>query len=133
MICAGLLFFFGSLLMIETHWQFVAQAKHAQGRVVRLVSSSTGSHRSWVPRFSFQDATGKEWQATSHDANGLAPYHVGDPVDVLYLPQNPAGAKIGDLTSSWGSSAVLAFCGVFCFGVGCLVCRTKPFEIRIGG
>ena len=133
MICAGLIFFYGCFWMIQAHRRFVAQAKHAQGTVVRMVASSGSRHFTWVPQFTFQDKTGKQWQATSHDSNGLAPYHEGDPVEVLYLPQNPAGARIGDLTSSWGEPAALAFFGVFLFGIGCLVCRTTPFEITIGG
>ncbi len=133
MICAGLLFFGGSFWMIQGHRRFVAQAKHAQGTVVRMMANSGSRHLSWVPRFTFQDETGKQWQATSHDSNGLAPYHEGDTVDVLYLPQDPANARIGDLTSSWGEITVLAFCGVFFVGIGSLVCRATPLEIRIGG
>ncbi len=133
MICAGLLFFYGCLWMLQKHRQFVAQAKHARGTVVRMVASSGSRHFSWVPRFTFKDEMGKQWQATSHDSNGLAPYHEGDKVEVLYLPQDPANARIGDLTSSWGVITVLAFCGVFFAGIGSLVCRTTPFEITIGG
>ena len=133
MICAGLAVFYGCYSLIQAHRRFVARAKHARGTVVQMVAISGSRHYSWVPRFSFHDDTGKQWQVTSNDSNGLAPYHEGDPVEVFYLPQDPTSARIDDLTSSWGMIVGFAFVGVFFFGIGLLVCRTTPFEITIGG
>ena len=86
-----------------------------------------------MPVFAFNDETGRQWRVTSRVGNGASPYHVGDTVMVFYAAQNPAVAQIGDISSTFGVTAVLAFCAVFCLVLGYLLSRATPFEITIGG
>jgi hypothetical protein len=74
----------------------------AQGTVIELFDSLSGERgRRQAPVVHFNTADGRDITCTGTFVRFPAPYSVGDPVEVLYSPDDPSSAEIRDFESLW--------------------------------
>ena len=101
---------------------FLAQAKVTQGTVTALVPS--GSHNdSFAPGVTFVTPTGETIKFVSPSSSNPPSFHIGEKVDVLYVPSSPQQAQIKSFFSMWGGELIMGGLGtVFALvGVGMLL------------
>ena len=81
---------------------FLDTAVPATGEVVELKESS-GSEggTTWSPVFAWVDAAGVERRSTAGFSSNPPSHAVGEPIDLLYDPQNPEDARIDGFFSLW--------------------------------
>lgn len=117
----GLLILVGAVYLLVRTSAFVATAARARGKVVDLAESrnSNGSG-TWHPVVSF-DAGGGSYTFKSKFGSRPAPYDIGDVVDVLYDPKNPADARIAGFRGLWLGPMLAGLLGVFFFGIAWLI------------
>lgn len=76
--------------------QFLAGAVTAQGSISRIVEEYDGEgDLTYTPEIQFQDRSGQLHTIRAFISSNEGDYHVGEPMPVLYSPQNPAQATIG--------------------------------------
>jgi len=94
-----------ALFLYQQGQAFSRIAKTATGTVIdmetkRSSSSSSGStETTFAPVIKFVTSTGQTIQFTSSDSQNPPAYQIGDPVDVLYDPQNPNHAELPGSTN----------------------------------
>ena len=95
----GLALMVGAVCWAVSAWAFVARAAAAPGLVIRL--NAGGAH----PEVSFTTAAG---QVIDYPQGGMIwGYRVGDKVEVLYEPDNPAGSAVLNQSGAlWGFVAM---------------------------
>lgn len=84
---------------------FLVRAEKTEGTVV-----SPGT-RKYLPIFSFTDQNGRLVKFCPSVTNPSIKYTVGQKISVLYLPDNPRGAKCDRFDEIWGRTT-------FCIGFG---------------
>lgn len=90
--------------------EFVSGARVAQGTVVDLVSSRS-SDSTWAPVVVFRTAEGREVRFRSEVRSSPPSHSVGETVEVLYRPEQPAKAEINSFMSLWFVTMVLGGIG----------------------
>lgn len=106
-IMAGIGMVVAALFLLHGVYEFMTEAVTAEGTVVELVKSRNLSK----PVVKFVTQQGQE--IVFHSAISSTPpaYSVGEKVEVIYLPDRPASAKINDFFSVWWRSFVMGFIG----------------------
>ena len=91
----------------STH-RFLGAAVPATGRVVELerVHNAEGGD-TFAPVFDWTDETGRNHRTTSSSSSRPAGYAVGDPIDLLHEPGDPAGVRVDGFFSLWGVPLIL--------------------------
>lgn len=118
---AGLGMLIGGFVRTQHTRQFIANAVTAQGTVVEnILKTSTDSdgRSSWAyyPHVRYRIEDGRDLDFISSTGASPPSYRVGQPVVVLYDPQDPAHASINSFGSLWGISLLLMGLGVFFTG-----------------
>ena len=111
--------------------RFLTRAKATRGTVVHLVMrSSTDSEDgsisyAYYPIIKFMAQTGEDIEFESSSGSNPPMYTVGQPVEILYDPQDPHRAKIHSFFDLWlATTLFLGVGGVFTVvGLGLLVLR----------
>ncbi len=112
---------------------FVLAARHAQGTVIRMDSTTEKSNgsapdtnqRVYAPTFQFQDAAGNQRIVTSGLYSSSPTFHVGDSVPVLYLRSHPQSARIDSFDELWWPALVTAAAGVVFLLIGLAMTRWR--------
>lgn len=113
---------------------FIATAQTAPGKVVEVIKEErwerkkdSGGHmrdvRSvyYYPKVEFAPAGGGPIRFKSRSGSNPAAYEVGEAVEVLYHPANPADARINHFFELWGIVAILGVIGSFFAGPGVVI------------
>lgn len=113
----------GAGLAVQSTQSFLADAVSAPGTVQGLVartSTDSDGHRSttYAPEVRFTTAEGRDITFVSATSSSPPDHQVGDAVEVLYRPQDPAGARIHDWFSLWGLPTILGGMGTVFTVVG---------------
>lgn len=112
----------GGLVMGYGSWHLLQTGATAQGSVVDITSSTSTSRDSktgqqtiskfFYPTVEFKTADGKTARFTSKLGNGNQPgYEIGQSVEVLYMPDNPADAKIKSGMELWFAPCMMILFG----------------------
>lgn len=115
-LLAGALFSF-----VQTR-DFAARAVEAQGVVTDLARSRSSSRNSgsgsYSPVVAFETARGQRIEFTGSLSTNPPAYRPGERVRVLYLPDDPYAAGIGDFWNQWFLSILLGGMGGVFTAVG---------------
>ena len=122
---AGLLVLLAVVFAISRA-SFVSGAERTSGTVVGLrkrVSDRYDSSRrrrarstSFAPVVTFRDSSGRSHRFVSATGSNPPTHGVGDAIDVLYEPDDPATASVADFWSLWLVPVVLGIFGVVMLG-----------------
>jgi hypothetical protein len=116
----GTLMLVAALLLWNETRSFVARAHQASGQVVELreVRDADDGSSTWRPVVSFTAGDDRKVTFASSFSSNPAPYDVGETVTVLYLPDEPEGARIQGFGSLWLGPLVLGGLGLVFAGIG---------------
>ncbi len=87
-------------LLVAAAWfihiqQFLADAVTTQGSISQIVEEfDSEGHLTYTPEIQFQDRSGQLRTIRTFISSNEGDYHVGQPMPVLYNPQNPAQATV---------------------------------------
>ncbi len=124
-ICLGI----STYLFINTR-KFVSTATKTKGTIVRLdpCEGSKGG-TIYLPIFEFRTLDGQVITVAHDSAQKPAQYQVGQSIDVLYNPENPQGAKIGNSTNLYMLPVILAVGGVVASISFCRILTGELFKL----
>ncbi|HKU90636.1 MAG TPA: DUF3592 domain-containing protein [Steroidobacteraceae bacterium] len=93
---------------------FLARAQETTGTVVELreVRDKDGGSSTWKPVVKFTTARGRNITFAESFSSSPAPYDVGEPVTVLYLPDEPEEARIRGFGSLWLGATIVGGIGL---------------------
>lgn len=117
LLCAGL-----AVYAIHDTQSFLARAVTARGEVTGLEyrRGTSNSGGAYSPIVKYKTATGEEHTFHSNVGSSPPSYHVGEAVNVLYDPANPAAARIHGFFSLWLVAIISGILGcVFSLIGGC--------------
>jgi len=114
----GLAMLIGCGALVKSNQDFLATAQSAEGRVIDLVYQSSGEGGAFYPMVRFRSADGREVTFRSRVGRNPASYAVGDPVMVLYDPQNPSDAMVESFFRLWFGPLMLSIVGSLFGGIG---------------
>jgi len=120
----GALFAVAGGLPVLDNMRFVARAESADGLVVDVVDY--GDYYP-VVRFYTADERRVQFEA-SQSAGDPSRWQIGDPVGVLYDPDNPKDAILDTWVSRWGAASILPLLGLFIF----LMCLAGVIQSHLG-
>ncbi len=84
------------------HLVFLCQSGETTGTVMRMTNRAWGQpNHALAPEFRFQDQHGKTHTVLSEFASDPPAFKVGERVQVLYDPENPARARIKSFATLW--------------------------------
>ena len=116
------------LLAISLIWalyteSFLHRSVATTGTIVRNVlvqerRADDSVTSTYAPVFSFSANDGRTYTVTSSSSSSPPEFAVGQQVRVLYVPDNPATAKIDSVLQLWMMPMVLVFLGIICSLVG---------------
>lgn len=98
--------------------RLVADGVEADGIVTGLQASRTSDSTTWRPEVSFMAADGRTYRFVSSSGSNPPAYARGERVVVLYMPDNPQGARIKGFFSLWGGMVICGVLGVIFAGIG---------------
>ncbi len=105
--------------------KFLAHVSKNQGKVIDLVavgSNSTSGHRgggiTYAPKIQYQTKSGNTVFFVSSTSSSTPHYFVGEKVNILYDPANPAKAQIDSFFDKWFGPIIALFFGLVFFSVG---------------
>lgn len=126
----GLLFgLIGTALAVAAYWAyshtqgFIDQALSAQGTVIELSRSSSGSSTSggsstYRPVVVFQDHNGQRVEFIASVGSNPPSHRKGDRVEVLYRRADPQDAAIDSFLHLWFTASLLGGLGMLFFTIG---------------
>jgi len=94
-------------------YQFLDQAASTQGTITALVPvirSDNDRHTAtttYAAQFSFTTPAGRSVTITSTSSSNPPGFDVGESVAILYLPNNPANARIDSFFQLWGAASIV--------------------------
>lgn len=96
---------------LMTKHRLVARALRAQGRVIGYEEKRDSDGSTFAPIFTFVDANGKKHTLTRGWSTDLKAHRVGEPVEILYLREQPEKARIHSLSDIYGLPVILSATG----------------------
>lgn len=120
----GIILLLGAGLLAKSTYELEQTGIRVQAVVVKL-ERSEGSH---FPVFKFRDEKGRE--LTVRSSTSSKSYFVGDPIPILYDPQNPLDAQVDEPLMLYLLPGIFGIIGIlFLFGMF-LVLKILPFFER---
>ena len=118
----GLMFLAGTAVTLTQTLTFVVHATRTEGAFVGAVAKSGGNHGGTFlyPQAQFTTPDGQTFKATSKSGSTDQPYADGDPITVLYDPQDPGHAEIESIWL-WIGSLVLGSFGLLFSAIPAIV------------
>lgn len=113
---AGLLA--GGLYWARQNQSLVAEGSRAEGTVVSLIDTGSGSKRKWKPLVRFVAADGRSVEFTTSTSSSPPAYSVGERVRVLYRASSPEEAAIDGFLALWLGPLILGGVGAGFLGIG---------------
>jgi hypothetical protein len=115
----GLAMLAGALFWYQSVKSFVAGASLAQGTVVELSRSQSGSDSpTYRPVVRFNAPNGQAVEFTSSMGSNPPSYRKGETVEVLYTPSDPQHAMINGFLPLWGGPLIVGGMGSVFFLIG---------------
>jgi hypothetical protein len=113
---------------------FVSGAEHAEGTVIRMVRSGSKGGSSPVVRY---EVDGRAYTIQSTISSSASAYSVGEKVQIVYKPDNPARGHIDSFLDRWAISICFGGIGLLfaTIGFGILMARLrrrKKAHSRVG-
>ncbi len=100
----------GFLVWKTSH--FLDRAVSAQGTITALVrNKNRQATTTYAAQFSFTTPAKQAVTITSTSSSNPPEFEVGESVAVLYLPNNPADARIDSFFQLWGASSIVGGIG----------------------
>ena len=92
--------------------RFLDRAVSTQGTITALVPViRPNQRRTYAAQFSFTTPAKQAVTITSTSSSNPPEFEVGESVAVLYLPNNPADARIDSFFQLWGASSIVGGIG----------------------
>lgn len=115
-VAFGALFASIGVRMQRAQGRFTARAARATGTVTDLRPRSpgdTGSGVIWVPVVRFTTADGRTVEAETSGGSNVKRHKPGQPIEVLYDPQQPADVRVPDRGSGFIHGMFIAMGAAF--------------------
>jgi hypothetical protein len=112
---------FSPICFVRTS-SFIRRSVEVGGEVIRLEHSTdkgTTSYESYAPVFSFTASNGEKYAVTSEISSSPADLSIGEPVRVIYDPNDPRSARIHTFFQTWGTVFVSGLIGMGFVAFGC--------------
>lgn len=109
---------------------FLKTAEKTHGTVLDVVERRTSDGTMYYPVYSFVDVYGTEHKIYSKSGSYPPRYDVGDPISILYDPENPKEIKMDSFVSLWMGSIVAGVLGIIPFFIGALLLFVVPIIIH---
>ena len=117
----GALLIVGAVFLVVRTGTLIATGVRTRGKVVDLASSNSSDGASvFRPVVTFE-VRGEQHTFTSSHGSKPAGYDVGDQVGVIYLPDDPAYARIDSFGSLWLGATIAGSLGLFFGGIAWLI------------
>jgi Protein of unknown function (DUF3592) len=116
----------GAGFAIETA-TFILRATHAAATVVRLdEQTDNDGNLNYAPVFAYTASDQRQYTVRSIVATNPPGFEIGESISVLYLPSNPAHARISSFWQLWFVAFILGVIGI-AHGLigGCLAWFTR--------
>lgn len=116
-------FLAGAFFWYQSTNIFIDNAVSTEGIVIDLELSRSNDSSAYYPILSFVDSHGNEIRFRSSSGRNPPSYSVGEPVEILYLPEDPHDASINSFFSLWGGAVIMGFLGgvFFLIGAGIMI------------
>jgi hypothetical protein len=102
----------GAGFAIETA-AFIARAQHATATIIRLDEQTADDGTlNYAPVFTFTASDLKQYTVRSTVASNPPGFDVGESTEILYVPSNPAGARVSSFWRLWFVTFVLWVIGI---------------------
>jgi uncharacterized protein DUF3592 len=98
-------------VVIYRNRQFVAQAAQATGTVTAVVMGVGSEEVLYFPVVRFQTRDGQAIEFTSGVGSSPSRFKTGQPVSVIYNPQQPQKARLNSGLFLWGGPTLLIILG----------------------
>ena len=119
-ILAGIAFLVGTIRFLRSAEPAAATVVEYETRVSR--DSEGGSVQLLHPIVQFEDRDGRTQRVTMHcGSSGAPPFPTGSRVEVLFLPNDPSGARIRSFSHLWLFPVVFLAAGLFGMAFGLAV------------
>jgi uncharacterized Tic20 family protein len=109
---------------------FLNKAEKTHGTVLEIVERRTSDGTMYYPVYSFVDIYGTEHKIYSKSGSYPPRYDVGDPISILYDPENPKEIKMDSFVSLWMGTIVAGVLGIIPFLIGAVFLLVVPIIIN---
>jgi uncharacterized Tic20 family protein len=109
---------------------FLNKAEKTHGTVLEIVERRTSDGTMYYPVYSFVDIYGTEHKIYSKSGSYPPRYEVGDPISILYDPENPKEIKMDSFVSLWMGTIVAGVLGIIPFLIGAVFLLVVPIIIN---
>jgi uncharacterized Tic20 family protein len=109
---------------------FLNKAEKTEGKVLEVVERKTSDGTTYYPVYSFVDVYGTEHKIYSKSGSYPPQYNVGDPISILYDPDNPKEIKMDSFGSIWIGTIIAGVLGVIPFFIGVFFLLVVPIIIN---
>ena len=107
--------------LLYTHQQFEKNARTVKGTVVEFQSYESRNNNSsttmYTPVFEYE-LKGKKYTYVSTSSSNIKEYEVGERLDILVDPENPAEVLVNSFMEKWFLPLLLGFMGTLFTGLG---------------
>lgn len=123
-MCIGLSLLLGLGAMLHSQWRFKQTALRTQGEIssveLQRYRNKEGEREIYCATVAYRIAN-LDYSVSAGGCSNPAAYEIGDPVPVLYQPDNPADARVDSFLSLGLIPLLLALFGSFFTLIGILV------------
>lgn len=109
---------------------FLNKAEKTYGTVLDVVERRTSDGTMYYPVYSFVDVYGTKHKIYSKSGSYPPRYDVGDPISILYDPENPEEIKMDSFVSLWMGTIIAGVLGIIPFFIGALFLFVVPIIIH---
>lgn len=109
---------------------FLARTVTAEGTVVELLPQEGTDGTMYQTVFEYRDASGIVHRQTPAWSSNPPAYAIGQAVEVVYDPNDPANGKINSFWNLWLGAFVCGVIAVFPLAIGLFFIWLVPFVIR---
>ena len=109
---------------------FLNKAEKTNGTVLEVVERKTSDGTTYYPVYSFVDVYGTEHKIYSNSGSYPPQYEVGDPISILYDPDNPKEIKMDSFGSIWIGTIIAGVLGAIPFFIGIVFLLIVPVIIN---
>ncbi len=95
-------------------WVYLQKAVATEATITNLIErEGDDGKKLYAPVYVFKDSGGNEVKITSSTASWPPVGEIGDPIEVLYLPDDPKRSILNRFFSKWGVAAIFVGLGLF--------------------
>jgi uncharacterized Tic20 family protein len=109
---------------------FLNKAEKTNGTVLDVVERKTSDGTTYYPVYSFVDIYGTKHKVYSKSGSYPPQYAVGDPISIIYDPDNPEEIKMDSFGSIWVGTIIAGVLGAIPFFIGVVFLLVVPIIIH---